>query len=203
MRPTLPAAVGLLLLTTLARPVGANASQPIELPEGEPYLHEPSGFRFPPDVNTFARTSAYRYDETGHNVSVGYNDAALRCILTVYVYPNRGLPVAAHFDQVKRDVREVHRDAKPVAEGEWTLKQGDKTYTGRRAAFSFTVKIRGEAHDVVSEAYLLRHGGHFIKFRVTCPKEKYEPAADRVSRFLESLKLPEPAAAPGPEPAVK
>jgi len=190
---TRAAAVTLLLLVASA-PLARAQSQPIELPEGEAYLHEPSNFSFPPDVNTFTRTSAYRYDETGHNISVGYNDAALRCILTTYVYPNRGLPLAAHFDQVKRDVREVHSDAKLVAEGEWTLKQGDKTYTGRRAAFSFTVKIRGEAHDVVSEAYLLRHGGHFIKFRVTCPKEKYEAAAERVVRFHQSLNLPELAA---------
>ena len=197
MSPTRLAVLGLFVLTMLARPSAANASEPIGLPEGEPYVHEPSGFRFPADVNTFTRTSAYRYDDTGHNISVGYNDAALRCILTAYVYPNRGLPLGAHFDQVKRDVSEVHRDAKLVAEGEWTLKQGEKIYTGRRAAFSFNVKIRGEAHDVVSEAYLLRHGDHFIKFRVTCPKEKYEPAAERVGRFLESLKLPEPVAASG------
>ena len=191
------AAVTLLLLVTSAQLATAQ-SEPIELTEGEPYSHEPSGFRFPPDVNTFTRTSAYRYDETGHNISVGYNDAALRCILTTYVYPDRGLALAAHFGQVKRDVREVHPDAKLVAEGEWTLKQGDKTFTGRRAAFGFTVKIRGEAHDVVSEAYLLRHGGHFIKFRVTCPKEKYEASAERAGRFLESLKLPEPVAVETP-----
>ena len=188
------AAVTLLLLLASAR-LAAAQSEPIDLPDGEPYVHEPSGFRFPPDVNTFDRTSAYRYDETGHNISVGYSDAALRCILTAYVYPNRGINVAQHFDQVKRDVRQVHPKAEVVAEGEWTLKQGDKTYTGRRAAFSFNVKIRGQAHDVVSEAYLLRHGDHFIKFRVTCPKEKYEPTAERVGRFLETLKLPEPVAA--------
>ena len=188
------AAVTLLLLVTSAQLATAQ-SEPIDLPDGEPYVHEPSGFRFPPDVNTFTRTAAYRYDETGHNVSVGYNDAALRCILTAYVYPNRGIDAAQHFEQVKRDVRQVHPKAEVVAEGEWTLKQGDKTYTGRRAAFSFTGKIRDQSHDVVSEAYLLRHGNHFIKFRVTCPKEKYEPTAERVGRFLEALKLPEPVAA--------
>ena len=50
----------------------------------------------------------------------------------------------------------------------------------------------------MSEAYLLRHGDHFIKFRVTCPKEKHEAAAERVGRFIEALKLPEPVAAEAP-----
>ena len=99
--------------------------------------------------------------------------------------------------ELRSDRRDMHQAQRfDRANRTWWKGRSDfNGYTGRRAAFSFNVKIRGQAHDVVSEAYLLRHGDHFIKFRVTCPKEKYEPAAERVGRFLEALKLPEPVAA--------
>ena len=192
-----PAAVALLLLALLPPSARAADSEPIPLPDGQPWRHEPSGFVFPPDVGTFTRAGASRYDEHGRNVSVAYTDAALRVLVTAYVYPNAGHPLAGHFEQVKRDVLEVHPEARLLGQGVWKLEQGDRTLTGRRAAFTFRVSANGREHDVVSEAYLLREGEHFIKFRVTCPKPRFEAAADRVGRFLRALKVPQvaPAAA--------
>ena len=45
-----------------------------------------------------------------------------------------------------------------------------------------------------SPAHLLREGEHFVKFRVTCPKQRFEAASDRVGRFLKALKVPAGAA---------
>lgn len=191
-----PGAVALVLFALApwsAR--AADGAEPIELPDGLPYVHEPSGFRFPPDVGTFTRVSAYRYDDAGRDVSVGYNDQALKVILTTYVYPNRDESLLRHFERVKRDVRQVHAEAAVLNEGPWALEQAGKRFTGRRAAMSFRVTVGGQVHEVVSEVYLLRLGANFIKFRVTCPGTKYEPAEDRVARFLQSLKLPPPQAA--------
>ena len=195
MRPPTAATLPLLLLALAASAARAADSEPIELPEGEPWRHEPSGFVFPADVGTFTRSGAFRYDDAGRNVSVGYNDRGLRVILTAYVYPNQDQSLLRHFEQVKRDVREVHPDARVVSEGAWKLQQGERTLNGRRATFAFRVEIGGQKHDVVSEAFLLRLGEHFVKFRVTCPKQRHEAAADRVERFLQALKIPEPAAA--------
>jgi radical SAM superfamily enzyme with C-terminal helix-hairpin-helix motif len=190
MRPAHAAAVLVLLLPAL-RAAAAAEPGPIPLPEGEPYVHAPSGFRFPPDVGTFTRVTAFRYDDRGENVSVGYNDFALRVIFTVYVYPDSNRPLAAHFEQVKREVAQAHPDAQLLESGDWELKQGERTFTGRRAAFGFKVKIAGRDHDVVSEAFLIRHGDRLIKYRVTCPKDKHEAAADRVQNLIQSLTLPE------------
>jgi hypothetical protein len=193
-------AVSILLGACIAR--GAGAAEPIEVPEGEPYLHPSSGFRFPADVGTFTRVSAYRYDDDGRDVSVGYSDRGLKVILTAYVYPNRGQSLLRHFEQVKHDLRQINPAAEPASEGAWELEQNGRKFTGRRAKFEFRLKVGEKERDVVSEAYLLRLGDNFVKFRVTCPKEKYEAAEERVERFLQSLKLPAsppvPAAAPVP-----
>src|SRR4051794_18103245 len=202
MRVAAVAVVVLLFGATATR--GAGAAEPIEVPEGEPYLHPPSGFRFPADVGTFTRVSAYRYDEDGRDVSVGYSDRGLKVILTAYVYPNRGQSLLRHFEQVKHDLRQINPAAEPASEGAWELEQNGRKFTGRRAKFEFRLKVGDKEREVVSEAYLLRLGDNFVKFRVTCPKEKYEPAEERVVRFFEALKLPgaaAPPAAPAPAPA--
>jgi hypothetical protein len=47
----------------------------------------------------------------------------------------------------------------------------------------------------VSEVYLVLLGDQFLKFRVTCPQDKYEAAADRVARFVKAAEVPEALAA--------
>jgi hypothetical protein len=194
MRRTFPASVPLLVVALVA--VRAAAADDIELPAGEAWVHEPSGFRFPPDVGTFTRLGATRYDDDGRNVSVGYGDRALRVLMTAFVYPNTpGMSLDNHFEQVKREVRRFNPQATLVAEGQWTLEQGNRKFTGRRAAFGYAIESKGRKQSVVTEVYLLRLGGQFVKFRMTCPQDKYEPAAERLERFLKSLTLPGPRTA--------
>jgi len=200
MRPTRLALLPLFVLTLLAAPIRGADDGKIDLPEGEPWVHEPTGFKFPPDVGTFTRLGATRYDDEGRNVSVAYGDRALRVLVTSFVYPNTpGMTLAQHFEQVKREVRKVNPKAKVLAEGQWTLQQGKKKFTGRRATFTLTVGTRGgEQQEVVSELYLLLLGDQFVKFRITCPQDKFEPAADRIANFLKSLTIPELKAAAVP-----
>jgi hypothetical protein len=202
MRFRTSAAVAVVALAACAGLAAVDGAEPLDLPAGQVYVHEPSGFRFPPDVGTFTRVSGFRYDDEGQDVSVGYNDLALKVIVTAYVYPSRGESLLKHFEHVKHDVRQIHPEVEALSEGPWTLEQGGRKFTGRRAGFAFRVTVGGRQQEVVSEAYLLRVGGSFIKFRATCPKARYEAAEDRVGRFLQSLKLPEPtAAASTPAPA--
>ena len=193
MRPTPLAPLALVTLSLLTPTLRAAASDDIELPEGEAWVHEPTGFKFPADVGTFARLGGTRYDKDGRNVSVAYGERALRVLVTAFVYPNTpGMSLAQHFEQVKRELRSVNPMAKALADGQWTLQQGKKKFTGRRAAFTFKTDMRdGEKLEVVSEVYLLQLGDQFVKFRVTCPQDKYEAASERVGRFLEALKLPD------------
>jgi hypothetical protein len=193
MRPTLLALLPLLLFALVTSPARAAGSNDLDLPEGKPWVHEPTGFAFPPDLGTFTRLGGTRYDKQGDNISVAYGDRALRVLLTAFVYPNTpGMTLNDHFEQVKRELRKVNPKAKVLADGKWTLQQGKKTFTGRRATFTFTMEMRGGGQqEVVSEVYLLLLGDQFVKFRVTCPQDKFEAASERVGKFLTSLTLPE------------
>jgi hypothetical protein len=200
MRRTRLPLLSLLVLSLFSPSLRGAESGKIELPEGEAWVHEPTGFKFPADVGTFTRLGATRYDDEGRNVSVAYGDRALRVLVSAFVYPNTpGITLAQHFEQVKREVRKVNPKANVLADGQWTLEQGGRKFTGRRATFAFTVTMRGgERQEVVSEVYLLLLGDQFVKFRVTCPQDKFEPAAERIGKFLKSLTIPdlEPAAVP-------
>jgi len=186
----------------------AQDSEPIPLEEDEPFVHEPSGFTFPAHLGTFTRASADKYDGAGRNISVGYLDRGQKVLVSVYVYPHGGQSLKTHFERVKREVAQVHPQAKLTADEAWTLKQGaddegaegekgkkpGRTYAGRKATYEFVLRRRGgEAggDTVTSEAYLLRHGDFFIKFRVTCPADNHPAASERVERFLRRLTLPQ------------
>src|SRR5581483_7026827 len=108
-----PAAAFTLFLLVAGAARGAGAADPIALPEGETYVHPASGFSFPADVGTFTRVSAYRYDDEGRDVSVGYSDRGLKVLITAYVYPNRGQSLLRHFEQVKHDLRQINAEAEP------------------------------------------------------------------------------------------
>jgi hypothetical protein len=198
-RPTFPI-ISLLVLSFLTATDSAGGSEKIDMARDKTWVHEPTGFRFPPDLGTFTRLGGTRFDEDGRNVSVMYGDRALRLMVSAYVYPDTaGVSLANHFEQVKRELRKVNPKAEVLADGKWTLQQGGRKFSGRRAAFSSELRTRGgEVLNLVEEVYLLLQGDQFIKFRVTCPQDKYEASAERVERFLKALTLPElePAAVP-------
>ena len=171
---------------------------PIPLEDEEPYTHAATGFEFPAEVSLFDRVGAHRYDDAERNVAVGYIDRALKIILTAYVYPNEGAKLAPHFKQIKDDVRQVHPKARLASEGKWTLKPGGNggaEVTGLRATFTFSAEFAGKQRELLSDAYLLRHGAYFIKFRITYPADRRDEVAERVSRFFGALKLPKATAA--------
>jgi hypothetical protein len=202
VRRTLTAAIVFLALI----PAGASGAEPsnppqakaIPLDEDAPYVHRATGFAFPAEVSLFDRVSAHRYDDAERNVAVGYIDRGLKIILTAFVYPSQGLKLTPHFEQVKADVREVHPDAKLASEGKWTVKQGDggEALTGLRASFTFSAEFAGKPRKLLSDAYLLRQGGYFIKFRITYPADRRDEVAERVTRFFDTLKFPGAKVAP-------
>jgi hypothetical protein len=197
MRRTPLSFVSLLALSLGVATATATGSEKIEMDRDQPWVHEPTGFNFPPDLGTFTRLGGSRFDQDGRNVSVTYGDRALRLMVSAYVYPNTpGASLADHFEQVTREVRKVNPKAEVLADGKWTLQQGGKKFAGRRAAFSSEVRVRGEALNLVEEVYLLVLGDQFIKFRITCPQDKYEAAAERIEKFLKALTLPDPTPAP-------
>ena len=201
-RRTVPAAACLMALVgvtvAFAAPSDPPQAKPIRLDEEAPYVHRATGFAFPAEVSLFDRVSAHRYDDAERNVAVGYIERGLKIILTAFVYPSQGLRLSPHFEQVKADVREVHPDATLASEGKWTVKQADdgEELAGLRATFTFSAKFAGKQRKLLSDAYLLRQDGYFIKFRITYPADRRDEVAERVSRFFDTLKFPGPKVVP-------
>jgi hypothetical protein len=207
LRPPLLHVYVAVIAALLACGVRTRAQEPIPLEADQPFVHEASGMTFPAHLGTFTRSSADRFDDNGRNISVGYVDRGQKILISVYVYPHGGKTLKEHFEKVKRDVAQVQPQARLASEGEWKLTQGQRDeeddeqeaardlvreFTGRKATYHFTMRGRGgEDEALVSEAYLLRHGGFFLKFRVTCPADNHPAAAERVERFLKRLTLPE------------
>jgi hypothetical protein len=185
--------LAVLALTVLIGSQSARAEPPkLDLPADKPYTHEPSGFVFPIRVGEFDRISGYRYDETGLNISIGYNHKPSRIVMTAYVYPAGNAELKDHFDQICRDVTKAFPAAKEVSRGPWELKQGDKKYDGLKAVFSMRREFGGEVRELNSVAYLLKLGNQFIKFRVTYPADQDPEGADVIAQFQSALSLPEP-----------
>ena len=185
----------LLLVASCGTPARAQPPEaiPIPLDDEEPYTHAATGFEFPAEVSLFDRVGAHRYDDAARNVAVGYIDRGLKVILTAYVYPSEGAKLSSHFQQIKDDVRQVHPSARLRSEGKWTMKQGEEAGappSGLRATFTFNAEFAGKQRELLSDAYLLRHGTYFVKFRITYPADRRDEVAERVNRFFEALKFP-------------
>ena len=83
--------LGLVCLVAAALLVGCakgSSREPIwrEAPDGS-LEHVPYGIRFPIRLGDLLRSSPRHYDETGRDVSVGYNRPSPRLTVTVYLYP--------------------------------------------------------------------------------------------------------------------
>jgi hypothetical protein len=193
----------LLFLVALCLAAAAPASrpgQPRPLPAeaNKTFVHEPSKFEFPFNVNAFRRASVVAFDEAGKNIAIGYADPALKIIVTVYIYPNYGLPAADHFKQIKQDVLKVNKTAKLVEEKPITTeppKDGQKQ-TGSFARFSMHGMLNGAEQELFSEAVLFSHGKHFVKLRLTYPAADAKAAQPRVENFINALVFPEIAEKP-------
>jgi hypothetical protein len=89
-------------------------------------------------------------------------------------------------------VRQVNPGAKVIAESAAPLRQGEDEHACRRATFSITREFDGGQRDVHSQAYLLRIGERFVKFRFTYPAMNDKTGAEAVTAFVEALTLPKP-----------
>lgn len=160
----------------------------------DPYLHVPSGMRFPPEVAGFSRDGMARYDERGADVSVGYHraDTLVAVTTTVYIYPKRAgtEDLDQHFAAAQAAVLQNRRGAELIAAGDMQLFQRGSVHEGRRAHFLIR-DPGGEKPLAVSHLFLFEHGPWFIKYRATFPAQQHEVADEVLLRFMGALDWPE------------
>ncbi len=160
-----------------------------------PYRHIPSGMMFPVEVGSFKRGEIRHYVSEGLNVGVGYNleNPHRPIAATVYVYPmiSTASPdnLRFNFEEAKRTISLLHKNAKLVKENPATLKQSGATYSGFMASFEYEDKFAGFYQPVTSHLYLFcdKNGKWEIKYRFTHPKDV--DASQNIEEFMNNLIL--------------
>jgi hypothetical protein len=70
----------------------------------DPYVHLGAAVAFPREIDGFRRGRVVEYDAQGTDASVGYKPPEQRGEMTVYIYPARGEPCSAWFNDADRAV---------------------------------------------------------------------------------------------------
>lgn len=161
---------------------------------------------FPEEIGEFVRVGVTNYDESGQDVSVGYNlDSPDLIAATVYVYPGRDVfsigssdeVVAAAKDELDRQEFEGSVDAVAATNPGLTPASEDDSFAinnptervGRRAVFEGQGVSGGELTVLRTEVLVFGFGDWFMKYRFTYPGES-TIAAGLIAGFMNALEWP-------------
>src|SRR5665213_2126992 len=93
-------------------------SETVQPGSAEIYTNEPTGFYFPPAVDTFNRVRVSVYNSKGDDVGVGYDQADHQTVVTVFVYPKpaRGpdSTFEEHFKRCEAVIFKQHSDVQLI-----------------------------------------------------------------------------------------
>jgi hypothetical protein len=198
--------LGCLLLASACRPADGQLSEPITLTPAGEFTHSGTEFTFPESIGDFGRVEVTQYDESGKDVSVGYNlDSPDPITATVYVYPGRDVlnlgsdshVVAAAKDLLDQQEFDGAKDEIIARIPGLTLASEDKSFVisspseqaGRRAIFQGQGLIDGAPIVLRTEVDLFGFGDWFIKYRFTYPGES-STAPVLILDFMNSLEWP-------------
>jgi hypothetical protein len=184
--------VSALLSMACEDTIPASTPSTIEAPLGS-FVQPSTGFTFPETVGSFERVAVDKYDESGDDISVGYNSLADLIVATVYVYPADSstppgsLPSEEHFVGVKSSL-EASQPGSTLVIDETTANIGEAF--GRKATYRLQAEFAGENRTVLSDVYLFGLDNSFIKYRFTYPESEADSAAGRIAEFMELLQWP-------------
>lgn len=171
-------------------PPSSPLRQPAAIYANGDFTHVSSGYVFPAQIAAFRRVDLLRYDTGGLDVSAGYNDALLGClvVLTIYVFPTPRMTfvgaspdvvqsLEAHwlnggYDEAKQEIVRAHPDAMLESEDAPT-REG---VPGKKAIYAIG--------DKQSELYLsVIHHAWFLEYRNDYPKR----CASQALQALEAV----------------
>jgi hypothetical protein len=184
---------GMLLASaaSAAGPVGKKDERAVELEVEGPWTH-PSGMVFPERVAGFARVSVSQFSGGEDNYGAGYELADGReklASVTVYVYPNAGLGLDDHFEQVVADVADSH-GSPPSNRGTVAVEQQGAMANGRAASWAYREAFGRREQDLESRALLFVRGRWFVKYRVTYPAGARGRVEAEIDDLLRALLMP-------------
>lgn len=194
---------GCLMLAGACLTADGQLSEPVsDRVDGE-FTHSGARIAFPESINDFERGEVTRYDESGKDLSVGYNLVPPDPVAaTVYVYPGRDVLNLGSSSEVvdgakkllDRQEFEGAKDSITATTPGLTLVLEDEAFAitnpservGRRAIFEGKGIVDGEVTTLRTEVDLFGYGDWFVKYRFTYSGES--PAAPGlIIDFMNSL----------------
>jgi hypothetical protein len=182
-----------------SRPAAPRGAATIDVGPNQPFLHEATGFTFPPTVGSFRRVQVGQLDEAQRGVLVRYKDPDLKIALTVAVYPGGGVGLGPAFSAVRASLLNKHPKARLTNEGKWTLHQHDADAAGMRMTYEYIDMYNEVEQDLEAQACLvpLAGGGNYVRYDAIYPAADAKAARGRAGWFMEMLKLPAETKAAG------
>jgi len=192
-----------LLLVSACRGADDTLPEPIvHTPEGD-FTHSGTNIVFPEFVGDFERVEVAQYDESGDDISAGYNLESPDVIAaTVFIYPGRKVvdlgggddAIAAVKDLLEEGAFEGAKEAILAGTPGLPLVSEDAAFVitnpseqiGRRAIFEGPGMIEGNVIALRTEVDLFGLGDWFIKYRFTYSGES-PTATTLVLDFMNRL----------------
>lgn len=153
--------------------------------EGSPWSHLPTGLFFPVKVAGFSRGNALQYDETGLDVSVGYNFHNPRIVATFYVYPTGGLTLEQEFKRRQEEITTLYPAAKLVSTDE--IRVSPKKTPVLRAQYDVPRMFKSIDEPMRSILLVGPCGKNYVEYRISYPVSGGETAEKAVTRFLQDF----------------
>ncbi|MFO7325921.1 MAG: hypothetical protein DIU62_009410 [Pseudomonadota bacterium] len=150
-------------------------------------IHRDSGIHFPARIGSFARFAGHQYDAEGRDISVGYS-GDIPSVVTVYVFPAGEEDIETALVRQSADVLIAYPGAQVT--GRRKVKVTPEAIEAEAVSFSFSTRFQGSEQPVHSELVLARHGGRYIKYRITYPADIADIAGEDSEKFLQHFSWP-------------
>ncbi len=180
-------------LTAMAQPSLPPSFSP-GFSEASPWTHRPSGLSFPVKVAGFSRGDALQYDDTGLDVSVGYNFYDPRIVATFYVYPTGGLTIEQEMARRQKEITDKYPDAK--LEKADQIEITPKKISVQRAVYAIPHIFEHVEGPMRSILLVGPCGKDFVEYRISYALAGGETAENAVARFLQDFSWAAKATAP-------
>src|SRR5262249_31678062 len=137
-----------------------------------PYVHEPSGFRFPKGLKSYLRDTVHLNDREGQSVTVAYHLMQLANVsITVYPVPPEAPDntLQGQFQKCTKEVLHHTSGAKELSSGPTRLPVSDVDKDAQHAVYGYEAAHLGRRQPMRTDLYLVKDGKWFVKYQAAYP----------------------------------
>ncbi len=145
-------------------------------------VHRDSNFSFPATLAGFHRVRHVQYEQSGQDVSVGYNHDDPRVAATIYIYPRHGHAAKQEMAWRMREVQDRHPGAKLISSGPAAVSA--KRIPALSAEFRYVGPFGGEKQSLRSRLIVAEYQEWFVVYRfyyASATQASSEPLTSRLA----------------------